>query len=330
MTLSQEAVQQLLESVQSREECGGIATAKFYLKSVAPCLSGEGICPTEFFGAEGGQRWAKELSEADSRLTFSADDMTITKAKCGCDDCKAGKECPCKGKKKPEEKKGIIAEFDCVMTTPTVDRDGDIVVTKGLTFDERMPLLWHHMLVQPIGKFIKLVKHTDEVAIGRYGIIGTKMGEDVALLAEHGALRTSIGFIPKDIAPRETFKKGGETKVKNWHIKKAHVHENSMVSVPANQDVVLTQFSRKGLQDELVNQWAKSLYDARPVQGKGMELEDSPEELIDEIEDEMAVVEKSIDDMGEGELEEFIIKNCGTGSGGFKTGNRCQGGGGGS
>lgn len=302
MSLSKDAISKLLDSIRTREECGGIATAKFYLKSVAPCLSGEGICPTEFFGAEGGERWAKELAEADSRLTFSGDGMTITKAKCGCDDCKDGKACPCDGKKKPEKKKGIIAEFDCVMTTPVVDRDGDIVVTKGLTFDERMPLLWHHMLVQPVGKFIKLVRHDDEVAIGRFGIIGTKMGEDVALLAEHGALRTSIGFIPKELAPRETFKKGGETKVKNWHIKKAHVHENSMVSVPANQDVVLTQFSRKSLQDDLVNQWAKALFDARPAQASGFD----------------------VDELG----EKGGSGGCGTGAGGFKPGNTCGGGGG--
>lgn len=294
MSLSQDAIQKFLQDIQTREESHGISTAKFYLKSMAPCVSGDGICPTDFFGESGAETWAKELSESDSRFTFSADDMTITKAKCGCDDCKAGKTCPCK--KEPEDQKGIIAEFDCVMTTPNVDRDGDIVVTKGLTFDERMPLLWHHMLVQPIGKFIKMIRHDEDVAIGRYAIIGTKMGEDVALLAEHGALRTSIGFIPKEIKPRETYKKAGETKVRNWHVQKAHVHENSMVSVPANQDVVITQFSRKSLKDDLVNSWAKGLFDARPAQGAGSDLEPIQDTQEDSVKTEKVAETELVDD----------------------------------
>ena len=285
-------ISQLLENIRTRETSGGIATAEFYVKALSPCIGGEGLCPTAIFGEAGASTWAKELEGAAERLTFSAPEMIVKKASC-CGSCAEGKPCDGGGcsKKKPKTKgaDGILAEFDCVMTTPVVDREGDIVVTKGLTFDPRMPLLWHHLLAQPVGVIDKILHHDAESAVGRFKIIATKMGEDVALLAEHGALRTSIGFQPKDIAPRETYKKGGETKVKNWLINKAHVHENSLVSVPANQEVVITAFSRKQLQDDLVNHWAKQFYDARPAMTQGTdfdidELPDEDELVLDESE----------------------------------------------
>lgn len=280
-------IKQLLQDIEARETRGGIALAEYYVKNLAPCIGGSGVCPSVLTGEGGESAWQKELERARTQLTFSDPEMIVSNFRKGGSGCSCGGRCgSCKAKAKNSDSV-YIAEFDCVMSTPVVDLEGDIVLTKGLTFDPQMPLLWHHLLVQPVGVIDKVLHHDDESAQGRFKVIGTKMGEDVALLLEGKALRTSIGFQPKDASPRETYKKGGETKVKNWLISKAYVHENSVVSVPANQEVAIIAFSRKQLKDELVNAWAKGLYDARPVQGTGFDPDttkemDMPTRLIRE------------------------------------------------
>lgn len=248
---------EILKSLSERDTSDrwGIGTALPYMKSVEPCLSGSGICPTKVFDGCTVEAWQKQLSEASQRLTY----------------CDEGMSCEKSFKTSGLSVPNALAEFDHVITSTRKDRDGDILETKGAAVDARMPLLWQHIQVQPLGPFVRVGSHDEKSISGTSAILATKMGEDVVVLVEGGALRISHGFKPKSFEPLAT-QKGADGKeyVRGWHIKEFDIFEVSLVSIPSNQDAVITAFSRQKLHSPLVKSWAKHLYDARPVQSPGI------------------------------------------------------------
>lgn len=192
--------------------------------------------------------WRKELASADTRLVYGESDSVPTNViKSSMIDSKS------------------IFEFDCVLTSRRKDRDADVVEPKGLRVDPNMPLLWQHLQLQPIGRLLKLLSQDENALRVKFGIADTSLGRDAAVLAEYKALRLSQGFLPTAFAPLEVVKGGdGRDVVKGWHVREADVMEGSLVSIPSNTDGVITAFSRKQLNDPLVQRWAKGFYDARP------------------------------------------------------------------
>lgn len=228
-------LEQLVASARSNSR--GIITADRHFRSIETCFDGD-FCPIKLFGAASQEKWIESLKEAESRLTYSTPELEI------------------KDITSTQVTKGACMDFDCVLTATGVDRDGDILESKGAIVDPRMPLLWQHIALQPVGKLVSVISQTDKSIIVRNAIIDNEFGRDVAQLVEFGALRISHGFAPKTFAP---LKDGG------WHIKEFDVLEVSVVSVPANPSAVITAFSRGKLHHPLVKGWAKKHFDERPT-----------------------------------------------------------------
>lgn len=126
-----------------------------------------------------------------------------------------------------------------IATTPSTDRDDDILEPTGAKFALPIPLLWQHNHNQPIGEVIQATV-TDK---------GIEIVAKIAKIADDGKLKErideawqsiksglvkclSVGFKIKDYNYLEN----------SWglHIKEWEFYELSVVTVPANSDAVIT------------------------------------------------------------------------------------------
>lgn len=126
-----------------------------------------------------------------------------------------------------------------IATTPSPDRDDDVLETDGVKFALPIPLLWQHNHNQPIGEVI-------EATVTEKGI---EIVAKIAKIAEKGKLKDrideawhaiksglvkclSVGFKVKEYNYIEN----------SWglHIKEWEWYELSVVTVPANADAVIT------------------------------------------------------------------------------------------
>jgi hypothetical protein len=234
----------------------GIGAALQYIKSV--------------HGYEASDLFAKELASAAERLTYCNAEMEVKSFNDG-----------------TSIADGAILEYDAVITTKQKDRDGDVLESSGLELDPRMPVLWQHLQMQPIGKMLRVLEHNESHVLVKNALADVPLGRDAAVLVKFGALRKSIGFKPVAgyFAPLSFTKDAnGQDKVTGWHIKKAGVFENSLVSIPANSggnittiyeksfDGIATAYSRDLLKTDAVKSWAKSIYEQRPTQVSGASL----------------------------------------------------------
>jgi HK97 family phage prohead protease len=260
----------LLADIRNRSTAGGIVTAAAYSKSLADCLAGGGLCPVDLFQAKSAELWAKELADAAERLTYAVGTELLEKSLQEGTGLKAGS----------------VLEYDCVLSSRRKDRDGDILEQAGgLVLDTKMPLLWQHIQVQPIGTLVKVLSQDEHSTKCRFALADIPLGRDAATLVKMGALRKSHGFKPLDFEPVEIVKgRDGQDYVKGWHIKRSECMEGSLVSIPANADTgilatyekefdgICTAFSRGQLHTDAVKHWAKSLHDKRPVVVPGATL----------------------------------------------------------
>lgn len=232
------AINEMLESIRSRKSISrwGIGVASSYLAEI------ERFAGAGQFDAD---EWRKCVKEAESRFTFCDPAAVVEKA----------------------HKKGsaefdisaipnAILGIDAIITSKNMDRDGDVLDPMGANVDKNMPLLWQHMPQCPVGRFCGLTKQDGDVLAGRFAILDTSLGRDVAILAEGGALRGSQGFKPIEA---DVLTKGADGKPASWFVKKYETVEYSMVSVPSNVDSVVTAFHRKQLSDPLMKAWAGEL-----------------------------------------------------------------------
>lgn len=126
-----------------------------------------------------------------------------------------------------------------IATTPSTDRDDDILEPLGAKFALPIPLLWQHNHNQPIGEVVQATV-TDK---------GIEIVAKIAKIADDGKLKErideawqsiksglvkclSVGFKIKDYNYLEN----------SWglHIKEWEFYELSVVTVPANSDAVIT------------------------------------------------------------------------------------------
>lgn len=126
-----------------------------------------------------------------------------------------------------------------IATTPSPDRDDDVLKTDGVKFALPIPLLWQHNHNQPIGEVI-------EATVTEKGI---EIVAKIAKIAEKGKLKDrideawhaiksglvkclSVGFKVKEYNYIEN----------SWglHIKEWEWYELSVVTIPANPDAMIT------------------------------------------------------------------------------------------
>jgi hypothetical protein len=158
---------------------------------------------------------------------------------------------------------GSCMDFECVLTSTRPDRHGDVLESAGAIVDPKMPLLLQHNPDWNIGKLLEVTKQSKRQVKVKNSIADTTMGRDAAQLVEFGSLRISHGFFPEEWEVRKD-PKNPERPI-GYHITKFRVVEVSLVSVPANEDAVITAYSRNKFCDPRVKAWAKGLFDKRQV-----------------------------------------------------------------
>jgi HK97 family phage major capsid protein/HK97 family phage prohead protease len=144
---------------------------------------------------------------------------------------------------------GIVARFDCVLTTNEPDRDHDVMEPSGAIIDTAMPLLWQHQADSPIGRYVETVARDSEKIIARYEVADTPLGRDSVLLMKLGILRISHGFRPLEYESRTTKEGSG------YHVKRFEIVETSLVSVPANPDAQILALQTKQFESQSVRDW---------------------------------------------------------------------------
>ena len=118
------------------------------------------------------------------------------------------------------------------------DAGGDIIDAKAFDATLRTrtwrPLLWQHDMREPIG-IEKSIKADKRGLLGTWELIDTQRGTDAYKLLKRGAVRSmSIGYVPQEW---EFQGKDGETRL----LKSVDLLENSVVSIPMNEQAVVTQ-----------------------------------------------------------------------------------------
>ena len=269
---------EIIARIKSNAGRWGIGTAATYLRQLESVGGLKGLNISQ-------EKFNQAIKEAENKLTFCDPDMVVVNS--DDDDGRIAYKLvemetpegekllvPQPGKKRRNAKReptpGSVMEFEAIITTGRVDRDGDILEPKGAIVDPKSPLLWQHNPWEPIGKLIEVTKQNTKQVRGRFAIIDSPLGRDAAQLIEFGALRISHGFLPTEWKDR-TDKKTDEWL--GWHITAFDVMEVSVVSVPSNVDAVITAFDAQKLVHPLTKAWAKGIKDNRQVQGVGVNFE---------------------------------------------------------
>ncbi|WP_417459130.1 HK97 family phage prohead protease [Kordiimonas sp.] len=248
--------------------------ASKYLSDFAACLAGDGGCPVKLFDLQSADAWTKALEVAKTTLTFH-DPASEILTKSFSDGA--------------EIRTGAIMEYEAILSASGKDRDGDILHPEGMRIDTKLPDLWQHIQASPTGALVEIKEQNADRLVCKFAIADTHLGRDTAALMRVGALRKSHGFMPgvNDVVEALGFQKNanGQDVPTGFRVKGCDVFEASNVSIPAHPgaevialyekefDGVCTLFGQKEFEFDAVNRWAKSVYDARPVQGKGFTAE---------------------------------------------------------
>ncbi len=165
------------------------------------------------------------------------------------------------------------------------DAYGD-VVARGAFLDtiakRRTKLLNQHDMSQPIGKQLTL-EEDERGLFGRWSVLPTTTGKDAHMLLEHGLIDSlSIGFVPVDSEWREDGIR---------ILKKVDLYEVSLVTIPADDNAVITSFKSDQPTDQLLRQAAeavrvavreaKALHERRSADGRG--LNDKQREAAEQL-----------------------------------------------
>lgn len=236
----------LLSILKKRPRSLGITTAASYLREFQDCT--EGKCPSGLVDGLTPAQWRRMMKEAAKKLVYHHDDMLVLGP--------ATKEVGSDLVLPPH----TIATSRTVITTTRKDRDGDVLETKGADLDPRSAYLFNHLPSELIGKLLQIGKHTPKMLDGVFSVMDTPFGNDMAIMLEHGALRTSHGFLPKDgeyepLDPSDPYS--------GWHILEFKILEVSAVSIPSNEDAIPTAFSRNKFAHPLIKQWASYKFKGR-------------------------------------------------------------------
>jgi hypothetical protein len=266
----------LLASIRKRQAAGQyIGLASSYLATLVPCLSND-ACGVKFFKAEELPRWEQAIKEATNKLVYRHPDMTLE----GGIILQGGGTRSFGEKKIKEVSPGACMDFEAIITTKSKDRDGDVLESGGAEPDEKMPLLWQHMPMMPIGRMVEVTARNKQRVAGHFSIVDSELGRDSAQLVEFGALRISHGFLPLEYEPLQKDGDGdGGRVMSGWHVLRFKILETSLVSIPSNEEAIITAWSRGKLHHPLVKSWAESMKRRLPAsvrsgwQGPGRPIE---------------------------------------------------------
>ncbi len=244
----------------------GIGIAAAYFKAVETGADGQPLSEPWKFAGVTEKLWSAARKESESKFVWRDDAMIVTGS--------LNKELKTFGVSVRKDAavltKDSCLDFEGIATSKSKDRDGDILEPMGCTFDPQQSLLLHHNPTLPVGRLVTVVEQNNEHVKNHWAMASTPLAMDSARLVEFGAFRLSIGFQPVDFKSIGEDSPGyNEDERNGWHVLKSYVMETSLVTVPANKDAIITQFSREKLTSDYLKKWAETFFDARPVVVKG-------------------------------------------------------------
>ena len=146
-----------------------------------------------------------------------------------------------------------------ILTTPTLDRQGDIVVPTGVSlkwFKKNPVVLWAHRYDQPpVGAVdVDALKVTDKgIEADVVFDAGSAVGREVYGLYDRGVMRAwSIGFVP---LKWQLIEDPDTNRVKGYRIEEWELLELSAVPVPANPEALtrhITEMESRGYDPRLL------------------------------------------------------------------------------
>ena len=214
-------------------------------------------------------------------------------------------------------KEDRVVEF--IATKEVVDRDGDIVKVSGLNVKnyKKNPviLLNHDRRGLPVGKAVRVVKSGGELKVKikfadpeEYSVADT-----VYKLVKGGYINAvSMGLMP-DWETME-YKEDKKTKKRIRTINKADILEISIVTVPANQEALVTGKSlQKALEDKVIDELELKELEMSVKEIKDEEIEEpsikDAENTIIELKSKVAELELQLKEQEmESEVEDDIYK----------------------
>lgn len=135
---------------------------------------------------------------------------------------------------------GEFFKFSGIASTPTVDRQGDIVEPMGAQFKLPMPLIWQHMSDKPVGQVTFAKPTKDGIPfeaqipyIREAGVLKDRIDEAIQSIKYKLVAAVSIGFVP--IADEIERMKDGGLRFLKWLWL-----ELSLVTIPANAEATIT------------------------------------------------------------------------------------------
>ncbi len=141
-------------------------------------------------------------------------------------------------------------EIVACISTPAVDRDGDVVLPEGLLRKNYagLTVFYNHDTALPLGA-AQWVKKSGERILAKYRCTDkTQFGRDMFALAQDGVLNSySVGFLPgeysnptaEEIVRRPELKKARRI-YRQWELL-----EFSLVGIPANPEATMLAISKK-------------------------------------------------------------------------------------
>jgi hypothetical protein len=137
------------------------------------------------------------------------------------------------------EDRGEFVFIKGIASTPTLDRQGDIVVPQGARFALPLPLLWQHKHDKPVGHVTDAKATSGNIqfdaripVVREPGALKDRIDEAIQSLRLKLVAFTSIGFTPVAEAIKR-IASGYQYDLWNWH-------ELSLVTIPAQPEAVIS------------------------------------------------------------------------------------------
>lgn len=246
------------ERGQKQTEFGrGILTADKYVSTIQDCI---GIEACNRFLAKGRSSFNDILTKAANTLVYSNDEMVV-------------EEKNLKGALKDVElPKNTLMVFKHVLTSASVDRDGDVLHSDGAAVDSKMLLLWQHAHTLPIGKYLATVTQNKKKLVVASAIVDVNaLAHDAAVMIDNDMGRFSHGFRALEYTEMEEGKGFG------FDITQFEIMEESLVSVPSNidaeqQEVLLSMIEGKQLTSSLMKHVGRGIREQRNIQVPGVSV----------------------------------------------------------
>jgi len=156
---------------------------------------------------------------------------------------------------------------DAVISTESIDRDGEVLVSAGMDtteFDHNPIVFYNHDYAQPVGKVINIrrgknqIDATIEFAKRPDDFNGSYFPEFVKSLVQQGIVKgVSVGFVPKPGGVRKASKKDREDYGEDVRqvFSKWKLLEVSIAPLPANGQALVTAINKGAVSSHDARRW---------------------------------------------------------------------------